>query len=95
MRIHFYRACGAWSILSKLLVTVLVRTATRLLREPHAAARRLLAVFAGHEAVLLEATASAAAATTTVIRSSLHRKRFHKLIVFSEELLPSLYFGWI
>ena len=61
LRIHSYKACGSWSIPSKLLVAILIRPAARLLREPHTAARRLLAVFAGHEAVLLEATTGLAA----------------------------------
>lgn len=61
LRIHSYKACGSWSIPSKLLVAILIRPAARLLREPHTAARRLLAVFAGHQPLLLEAATGATA----------------------------------
>ena len=65
-RIHSCRACGVWSTRPKSLppsVAVLVGTATRLLCEAHAAARRLLAVLPRHETLLLEATTGAAATT--------------------------------
>jgi len=58
-RIHSCKACGSWSIPSKLLpIAILIRTAARFLREPHTTARCLLAVLAGHEAVRLEAATS-------------------------------------
>ena len=69
-RIHSCKACGFWSIPSKLLaVAVLVRPTAGLLREAHTAAWRLLAVLAGHETLLLEPTARAA----TPVRWESHR----------------------
>jgi hypothetical protein len=99
LRIHSYKACGSWSIPSKLLVAILIRPAARLLCKPHTTARRLLAVFAGHETLLLEAAAGLAATLSTatgwkwrkrgrtLYLLTSNRKRSHKPLVIFENLL--------